>query len=160
MADLVRARQGRMVRRSGERGLIREFLAFVLAGELYGVELTRIREILSPPPLTEVPRAAPEVMGVCSVRGLLVTVVDLRRRLRLEQHETTRRGRILLTHADGAEVVGLFVDEVRHVIRLSESEIESSTSVLGGDVSEHVLGIGRPEGGFLILLDLPSIVGS
>ena len=57
MADLVRAREGRLARRVAERGPVREFLAFVLAGELYGVELTRIREILSPPPITLVPRA-------------------------------------------------------------------------------------------------------
>lgn len=149
-----------MQRRGGERGPIREFLAFVLAGELYGVELTRVKEILSPPPVTPVPRAPAEVIGVCSVRGLLVTVVDLRRRLRLEEQEPTRRARILLTQGDSGEVIGLFVDEVRHVMRLSEAEIESSSSVLGGDVSEHVLGIGRPDGSFLILLDLPAIVGN
>jgi chemotaxis signal transduction protein len=45
-------------------------------------------------------------------------------------------------------------------MRLSEAEIEPSSSVLGGDVSEHVLGIGRPSGNFLILLDLPAIVGT
>jgi purine-binding chemotaxis protein CheW len=160
MADLVPTRAGRMQRRGGERGPIREFLAFMLAGELYGVELTRVREILSPPPLTPVPRAPAEVIGVCSVRGLLVTVVDLRRRLRLEEQEPTRRARILLTQGESGEVIGLFVDEVRHVMRLSEAEIESSSSVLGGDVSEHVLGIGRPDGSFLILLDLPAIVGN
>ena len=160
MVNLVRARAGRLQRRGGERGPIREFLAFVLAGELYGVELTRIREILSPPPMTTVPRAAPEIIGVCSVRGLLVTVVDLRRRLRLAEQEQTRRARILLTQSEGGEVIGLFVDEVRHVMRLAETEIESSSTVLGGDVSEHVLGIGRPGGTFLILLDLPAIVGN
>jgi purine-binding chemotaxis protein CheW len=149
-----------MQRRAGERGPVKEFLAFVLAGELYGVELTRIREILSPPPLTPVPRAPPEVMGVCSVRGLLVSVIDLRRRLRLPENDATRRARILLTQGESGEVIGLFVDEVRHVMRLAESEIESSSSVLGGDVAEHVLGIGRPDGTFMILLDLPAIVGN
>ncbi len=160
MADLSPVRAGRMQRRAGERGPVKEFLAFVLAGELYGVELTRIREILSPPPLTPVPRAPPEVMGVCSVRGLLVSVIDLRRRLRLPENDATRRARILLTQGESGEVIGLFVDEVRHVMRLAESEIESSSSVLGGDVAEHVLGIGRPDGTFMILLDLPAIVGN
>jgi purine-binding chemotaxis protein CheW len=160
MADLVRAREGRMARRGGDRGPVREFLAFTLAGELYGVELTRIREILSPPPITQVPRAAADVIGVCSVRGLLVTVVDLRRRLRLEERPTTRRTRSLLTVAEGGEVLGLYVDEVRQVMRLTENEIELASSILGGDISEHVLGIGRPIGSVLILLDLSSIVSS
>ena len=154
MADLARSSSGAVER----RGAVREFLAFALAGELYGVELTRIREILSPPPITPVPRAPREVIGVCSVRGLLVTVVDLRRRLRLPERQSTRRARILLTTADSGEVIGLFVDEVRQVMRLGESEIEVASSVLGGEVSEHVLGIARPGEHLLILLDLGSIV--
>ncbi len=159
MADLVKTSRRALMRRGpAARGPVREFLAFVLADELYGVELTRIREILSPPPITCVPRAPRDVIGVCSVRGLLVTVMDLRRRLRHEERPLTRRARILLAGAEGGEVVGLLVDEVRQVVRLAETEIELATSVLGGEVSEHVLGIGRPEEGVVILLDLVSIV--
>jgi purine-binding chemotaxis protein CheW len=159
MAELARVSRGALARRGPvDRGPVREFLAFSLAEELYGVELTRIREILSPPPVTRVPRAPRDVIGVCSVRGLLVTVMDLRRRLRHEERPLTRRARILLAAAEGGEVIGLLVDEVRQVVRLTESEIEIATSVLGGEISEHVLGIGRPEGSVVILLDLVSIV--
>jgi purine-binding chemotaxis protein CheW len=159
MAELTRMQRTSLARRTpADRGPVREFLAFMLGDELYGVELTRIREILSPPPITHVPRAAKEVIGVCSVRGLLITVMDLRRRLRHEERPLTRRARILLTTAEGGEVVGLLVDEVRQVVRLSEPEIELAGSVLGGEVSEHVLGIGRPDGSVVILLDLISIV--
>jgi purine-binding chemotaxis protein CheW len=160
MADLVRARPGRLARRGVDGGPVREFLVFMLAGELYAVELTRIREIVSPPPITVVPRAGREIIGVCSVRGLLVTIVDLRRRLRLHETPATRRTRILLAQADSGEVVGLLVDEVRQVLRLAEPEIEIANSVLGGEVSEHVLGIGRPQGMIVILLDLSAIVSS
>jgi purine-binding chemotaxis protein CheW len=159
MADLARVRRGAIARRGAvDRGPVREFLAFVLGSELYGVELKRIREILSPPPITYVPRAQRDVIGVCSVRGLLVTVMDLRRRLKHEERPLTRRGRILLAEAEGGETIGLLVDEVRQVVRLADTEIELATAVLGGEVSEHVLGIGRPPDGVVILLDLGSIV--
>jgi len=97
------------------------------------------------------------VMGVCSVRGQLITVIDLRSRLRLQQAPFTRKTRILLTENAG-EIVGLYVDEVRQVLRLTDSEIELATGVFGNDVSEHVIGIGRPPGYVLVLLDLTSIV--
>jgi len=158
MGEIVNIASQRAVRRdAGEREMIREFLAVMLAGQTYGVELTRIREILSPPPLTTVPRAPNHIMGVCSVRGQLITVIDLRSRLRLEQAPLSRKTRILLTESAG-EVVGLYVDEVRHVLRLTESEIELATGVFGSDVSEHVIGIGRPPGHILVLLDLTSVV--
>lgn len=158
MGSLVRIGSQRATRRdAGEGESIREFLAVMLASQTYGVELTRIREILSPPPLTAVPRAPNHVKGVCSVRGQLITVIDLRARLHLDAASLSKKTRILLTESAG-EVVGLYVDEVRHVLRLSESEIELATSVFGNDVSEHVIGIGRPPGHVLVLLDLTSVV--
>jgi len=159
MADLVPAGEERLSRIRSEEQAPRELLAFSLAGELYGIELVRIREILSPPPLTPVPRASRDVLGVCSVRGLLVTVVDLRLRLKLEPASPTRRTRILLTRTDRGEVLGLLVDEVHQVVRFPHAEIEVAANVLGGDVSEHVLGIARPGDTLIILLDLASIVG-
>lgn len=162
MADLVKAGGRGLQRRAlAHAGPVREFLALALGGEQYGVELTAIREILSPPPVTFVPRAPSSVLGVCSVRGLLVTVIDLRRRLGLGQAASTRRTRILLTTGPSDEVFGVLVDEVRQVVRLSESELELSGSVLGDGVAEHVLGIGRPKPGddVIILLDLERIVG-
>ncbi|MEZ4224425.1 MAG: chemotaxis protein CheW [Polyangiaceae bacterium] len=158
MRELVKrgAREGQLA-----TGNVRELLVFTLAGELYAVELSRIREILTPPPITRVPRAAADVLGVCSVRGLLVTVVDLRRRLRVSAQRDTRRTRILLAQAPNDEVVGLVVDEVKNVVRLGEAEVELAVGVLGGEVSEHVMGIGRPQHGpVIVLLDIRSLVSS
>jgi purine-binding chemotaxis protein CheW len=142
-----------VARAQSERGPIREFLAISLGQQLYGVELIQIREILSPPPLTIVPRAPRYVMGVCSVRGQLVTVVELKQVLSLPEGGPTRRARILLSECRG-EIVGFFVDEVRQVIRLSEGEIEPASAALGGEAPEHVIGIGRPGNDVLILLAL------
>jgi chemotaxis signal transduction protein len=134
-------------------------LTFLLGDDVFGVDLARIKEILSLPPITVVPRAPQAIVGICSVRGLLVSVMDLRVRLRLEARPRTRRARILLVTTDSGEVVGLLVDEVRHVVRLSEEELELAPA-LGGDVSEHVLGVGRTQGEFIVLLDLAAVVES
>jgi len=153
-SSLLASRSRAALRKPTDRGPIREFLAISLAGQLYGVELIQVQEILSPPPLTIVPRAPRYVLGVCSVRGQLVTVVELKRLMRLAEGGAVRRARILLSICSG-EVVGFFVDEVRQVLRLSEGEIEPSASALGGEAPEHVIGIGRPGGGeVLILLNL------
>jgi purine-binding chemotaxis protein CheW len=160
MPDLVKAGPSLLARRAAgsQPTALREFLSFRLGGDAYAVELARIREIVSSPPVTEVPRSPSEIVGICSVRGLLVTVVDLRQRLGLEATPPTRLSRILLANTDSGEVVGLLVDEVRHVVRLSSTEIEVTGSVLGADLSDHVVGVGRPEGDFVVLLDLASMV--
>ena len=60
---------------------VREILTFAIGGEAYGVPLTQVLEILGVRSITRVPRSPPDVVGVCTVRGELVTVIDTRRRL-------------------------------------------------------------------------------
>jgi purine-binding chemotaxis protein CheW len=161
MASLVRTRgEKRAVRRAGEAGKRVEYLAFVLAGETYAVQIANVEAILKPPPITDVPRAPRTVLGVISVRGKLVTVVDLRRRFRLHEGPVDRKTRVLLCHVGGGEQVGLLVDEVQQVWRLAGEEIEPA-NVLGGEQPAHIAGIGRPadaNGTILILLELRPIL--
>ena len=163
MPSLTRSRSdNRAVRRAGDAGRRGEYLAFVLAGETYGVPIGDVAEILRILPLTEVPRAPSTVLGVVSVRGKLVTVVDLRRRFRLPEAPQDRKTRILLADVGKGEQIGVLVDEVQQVWRLASDEIEPA-HVLGGEQPVHIAGIGRPagaEGTILILLDLRPVLES
>lgn len=155
-----------LARRAVERGVRAEYLAFRLAGELHAAPIALVKEILKLPPITEVPRAPHDVVGVVSVRGRIVTVRDLRRRLRLSEAPLTARARILLCELSPeeggtGERIGLLVDEVLQVYRFAEVELESAAQVLGSDVPEHVTGIGRQQGDMVVLLDLrPLLVGA
>ena len=157
MAGLARrAEEGAALRRVEELGKRTEYLAFCLAGDAYAVRIELISEILRPPPITEVPRAPSPVRGIVSVRGRLVTVIDLRARLRLKEEPLDARGRMLLADHRG-EAMGLIVDEVRQVYRLADSEIEAA-AVLGGEQPPYIIGIGRPvDGQLLVLLDLRQV---
>jgi len=155
MKPLSRRIEGRSaLQRADELGKRAEYLAFMLGTEAYAIEIGSIVEILKPLPITEVPRAGAGVVGVMSVRGRLVAVIDLKRRFRLTRTFTMdKKSRILLVNAVDEEI-GLLVDEVVQVYRLSEAEIEPPT-VLGSEQPTHVVGIGRPAGGaVLMLLDL------
>ena len=163
MATAAKTRtERRAARRSGDIGRRTEYLAFGLAGETFAVQIAHVAEILKPPPVTEVPRAPRNVLGVISVRGKLVTVLDLRRRFRLPETPFERRTRILLADAGTGEQIGLLVDEVMQVWRLAADEIEPA-HVLGGDQPAHIAGVGRPAeagGDTLILIDLRPILGA
>lgn len=155
MTALSRRSEGRSaMQRADESGTRAEYLAFMLGPEAYALEIGNIVEILKPLPITEVPRADPDVVGVMGVRGRLVAVLDLRRRFKLTRSfSMDRKSRILLVDV-GDEAIGLLVDEVLQVYRLADAEIEPPT-VLGADQAPHVVGIGRPQGGaVLLLLDL------
>ena len=134
------ATKGRAARRREEGS---EFLAFALGGERYALPLTSVQEILKLRPITEVPGAPADVLGILSVRGRITTVLDLRRRLRMPSVEPSRVTRVLLVDG-GDEIMGLVVDRVYQVYRLQDDEIELAATV-AGDLSEYVLGIGRPD---------------
>ncbi|MCL2725164.1 MAG: chemotaxis protein CheW [Polyangiaceae bacterium] len=148
------------LQRADELGKRVEYLAFMLGPEAYAIAIGGIAEILKPLPITEVPRSDPKIVGVMSVRGRLVTVIDLKRRFNLASTFTMdQKSRILLVDV-GGEPIGLLVDEVFQVFRLTDAEIEPPT-VLGSEQPPYVVGIGRPPGGaVLMLLDLSPLLQS
>jgi purine-binding chemotaxis protein CheW len=136
---------------------VQEYLSFVLADETYAVNIRHIKEIIKPPLITEVPRTEPVILGILSLRGTIAPVVDLRRRLGLETAPQTRKTRILIVDIlDG--LAGLLVDEVQHVIRLKDKEIEPPPGVFDRAEAEHIVGVGRQEGEMYTLLELESVV--
>ncbi len=161
---LTTVRRGALARRAVERGARTEYLAFRMADEIYAVPISFVKEIRQLPPITEVPRAPADVMGVLSIRGRIVTVRDLRRVMRLPQAPASRRSRILLAEAateqgGSGERIGLFVDEVLQVYRFADEEIEAAQNALGGELAEYVAGIGRQGGETIILIDLRPVLG-
>jgi len=120
----------------------RDYLAFGLADESYALPLVSVREIMAMQPVTEVPRAHPTVLGIFSVRGGVTTLLDMRRRVGVRESPLSSRARVLLVDG-GTELIGLLVDHVDQVYRLSSDEIEPA-SAIGGSLSQHVVGVGRP----------------
>lgn len=121
----------------------REFLCFSMGGDLFAFPLLSVAEILKPIAITTVPRAPSHVLGVVSVRGMVITVMDVRAHLRAPLAPPTRATRFLLVHTAEGEIVAAQVDAVKEVLRLTEAQIEPAAD-LGSDVSSAVLGVGRP----------------
>ena len=151
--DLYRDEMDTRLRAEG----VQEYLSFVLADESYAVNIFHIKEIIKPPMITEVPRTERVILGVLNLRGMIAAVVDLRRRLGLDAAEQTRKSRILIVQLRD-ELVGLLVDEVRHVIRLKDEDIEPPPGVFDRVEAEHIVGVGRQEGEMYTLLDLDSVI--
>jgi len=136
-----------------------EVLAFSLGDEEYALDILRIREIIKLRPVTEVPRAPAFIMGIISVRGQVLPVMDLRLRLKLRARPPTTSSRILIATREG-EAQGLLVDKVSQVVRMRDEEVEPPPPMLlGADGGEFIGGVGRPfPGSMLILLALDAVL--
>lgn len=134
----------------------REYLTFVVAEELYAVPLASIVEIVAGKKLTPVPRGPSDVLGICSVRGELMSVLDVRRRLRRGTSQP-QRGRILLAFSPVGEKLGLWVDEVRGVHRLTPGEIEPTIGTFSSEIGTLSEGIARLGSQLVVLLNLAGL---
>lgn len=119
--------------------LLRELLAFELAGSPYAIPVERVREIVRVREMTHVPRVPDWVRGVVMLRGEVVQVIDLRMRLGLPTEEMNRRSRIIVLHGDDDRVTGVLVDSVREVLRVEEEAFSQSVDGEVGAVAELCL---------------------
>lgn len=120
------------------------FLGFVLRDEEFGVDLHLVKQIVIPPPVTWVPRVQPHILGVISIRGNVVTLVDTRRLMGFEVSDRPKSARVLLVDVRD-ERIGLLVDEITQVRRVPVQAFEESPDLDEGSMTDHVVGIIRPD---------------
>lgn len=136
-----------------------EWLAFTLSGEEYAIAIEQVREILKAPAITEVPRAPSHVLGVIMVRGEVIAVLDLRRRLGLPPSAAAARHARAVICDPGDGPRGFLVDAVSEVVRLPPSAVEARPGGIPGPAAECIAGIGRQGDRMFILLDLAAVLG-
>jgi purine-binding chemotaxis protein CheW len=134
-----------------------ELLTFIIAGEQYAVSIEHLVEIITPRAATQVPNADPTIVGIISLRGTMVTVIDVRRKLR---HPPVARGndaRVIVVERAG-EVLGFEVDRVLRVLKVDSAAVEPHPVVHSSELTEAVRGVFRHANALTILLDLDKLL--
>lgn len=135
-----------------------ELLTFLIAGEQYAIEIEKIVEIVTQRPITRIPNADASVVGIISLRGTIVTLVDVRRKLR-HPAATGENGLARIVVIDMAnETIGFVVDRVLRVVKIAPSEVEPHPVVHSTELEEAVRGVFRVAGALTILLDLDKLL--
>ncbi len=138
-------------------GQERELVVFLLGGELYGVAIKQVREIIPLQAITRVPQTPEFILGVINLRGRVIPVIDLRSRLGLPVMERNPKQKIAVADLE-QYTVGMLVDGVSEVLQVKEDQVEPPPSNLIGADSEHVIGVAKHQGRLIILLDLPNVL--
>jgi len=108
-----------------------QLCTFRIGGEDYAIDILRVREIIHPLPITRVPRTPPFLEGVIRLRGEVIPVLDVRKRLGVGDGGSTRKTRFVVVNVAGRRI-GLVVDEVCDVLRVPRSEIRPAPSLGAG----------------------------
>ena len=134
-----------------------QVVAFKLRKEEYGFYILNVQEIKGLTDITRVPFASDFIKGVINLRGSVLPVIDLKKRLGLQETEYTENTRIVIVKVDEVSV-GMIVDAVTEVITLDGAHVDTSKAV-DNESSRFITGIGKLDDRLIIMLDLGAIVG-
>ncbi len=136
---------------------IREFLAFKIGSEEYGVDILRVQEIRSYEKPTTIANAAADLKGVVNLRGVIVPIIDLRLKLGLPEARYDHLTVVIVLNI-GQRVVGVVVDGVSDVLTLEREHLRP-VPILDMDVDrDHLLALGSVDDRMLILLDIEKLL--
>jgi purine-binding chemotaxis protein CheW len=137
--------------------MARRWLAFSLGSEDYALDISMIREILKPREITEIPRVPEFLLGIISLRGNIIPIFDLKRRLGLGVATIDHDSRIIVCQ-EGDRLAGLLIDRITQVTSIQEEGIEPPPAIFSGRDRAMLDGVGRVQGNVLILLNITNVL--
>ena len=136
-----------------------QVVAFKLRDEEYGVSILNVQEIRNMTDITRVPFAADFIKGVINLRGSVLPVIDLKKRLALAETPYTENTRIVTVTIDELHV-GMLVDAVTEVLTIGSKTVDTKKATNDRSGSRFLNGIGNVDGRLIIMLNLEEIIGA
>jgi len=135
-----------------------QLVVFTIENEEFAAEITQVREIIPLDKVTRVPSAPKFVYGVINLRGKLVTVVDLHKRLNFKRSSPEQNSKIIVSDVEDG-VLGMMVDNVIEVTRIPESQIEPPPAMSTGQIDvKYIMGIAKMKDRLIVILDLKNVL--
>ncbi len=135
-----------------------QLVSFRLAQEEYGIEITKVQEIILMGEITRVPQTPRFIKGLINLRSTVIPIVDLRTRFGLPDQEAGDETRIMVVNVVG-KTLGIIVDAVSEVLRISPEQISPPPPTVAGLGKEYLTGLIKLKNRLLILLDIDRILG-
>jgi purine-binding chemotaxis protein CheW len=144
---------------SPTKDVLIQMVGFKIGEETFGVDILMVQEIIRSAPITYVPNSPDFVEGVINLRGSIIPIIDLRKRLSLETSDYHLDKDWILILDIGGRITGFIVDSVIDVIKTQENNIDTPPDILvAGLQSQYIRGVCEIENTLLILLDFNRIL--
>lgn len=136
---------------------VTQYICVKLGSEQYGIDIQYVDNIGRMQKITRVPKAQSYFLGVINVRGEVIPVMSMRRRLNLENDTFTSKSRIIILKFE-QDLVGVVVDEVKEVVNLKEADIEKVEHNSKDIKSSFINGVGKYDDQLISLFDIFAII--
>ncbi|MCD9149633.1 MULTISPECIES: chemotaxis protein CheW [Pseudophaeobacter] len=134
-----------------------EFVSFTVAGQAFCLKITQIREIRRWSPVTILPHAPSDVLGVMNLRGAVIPIYDLSARFGLETTEASERNVVIVVSSDG-KPVGLLAESVSEIISIDPEEIQETPPVDSRNTMEYIQGIISHDETMVRIINLDAVI--
>ena len=134
-----------------------EYVTATIGDQFFGLPIARVQDVFAPQRTTMVPLAGPEIAGLINLRGRIVTMIDMRRRLDLKAQGDGRRMMAIGVEYKG-ESYGLLIDEIGEVVKLTASSREDIPINLDGRLARVSSGVHRLDGRLMVVLDVERVL--
>ena len=135
-----------------------QYIVVSIGNVQYGLDISYVDNIVRMCKITRVPKAPAHYIGVINLRGEIVPLMSLRRKMNLEDDVFTDITRIIILKTEEQGLVGIVVDEVKEVIALAEDEIDRNTQNSQSDKTQYINGIGKNGDELISILEISSIL--
>lgn len=143
------------LKQNNEAGEAGRYLSFTLCQEGYAIPLLQVKEVIGYSDPTPIPHAPSHFRGVINLRGKVISIIDLRSKLKLAKAEVASETSIVILDMEPYSL-GVIVDSVDNVMALGRDEIDTSNDIESFVKSNHLLGIAKKDKKLILLLDIKS----
>ena len=131
----------------------KKYIVFGIDNENYGIDISCVNSIIQMPQITYVPKSPKHYRGIINLRGEIVPIISLRRRMNLEDDTYTNDSKIIITDIEEDKQVGLIVDDVKEVMTIADDEIREPSPFLKKDDS-LISGVGNKDEELISIFNL------
>lgn len=132
------------------------FIEFSLGKEDYAIPLLMVREVISVPDTTPIPKSPPHFLGIMNLRGQVISVVDLRKKLKVDTKQDNEEAVIIVDI--GGMNIGVVVDSINKVLAFSSEEVSEMPEVENQLNTHYIFGVYKKENSLTILLDIAKVL--
>ena len=136
---------------------MQQYVIFSINDQVYGVEILKIKEVVSYREITPLPNMKEFIKGIINLRGVILPVFDLRDKFKLSKASFTPFHAIIVMEISG-RMMGVIVDEISDVVELLAEEVQAVSSLPPGVQAEYLQGIGKKDNGLIVLLDVDRLL--
>ena len=136
----------------------KQYIVVSIGNEQYGIDIGYVDNIVRMQKITRVPKAQPYFKGIINLRGEIVPVMSIRRKMGLEDDVITNASRIIILKIEEKGSLGIIVDEVKEVVTLATDEIDKSAASSKNVKDNFINGIGKTGDSLVSLFEISAII--